>query len=568
MRVFTIFFVLFFGLSSYSQTNYDPNRYQEPIFNNSLTTNDIQYGSAPQWVWPYWDEDLYLNVSVPNGDNNQKRPLIIFAHAGGFINGSKDVDNMVAICDSFAKKGFVTATIDYRKGFNPLDEESAERAVYRGIQDGKTAVRYFKTNASLYDIDTNYIFFGGMSAGGFITLHVAYMDLESERPSSTYGGGTVNDLGCLDCGDHSGVTSTILAGLDYWGAVQDTNIIENGNQPLLIMHGENDGTVPYETGYPFGLSTLPATHGGKLVHERCDHLGIENTFIHSSSSLHMLEGSDNGTWDPAPNAFWGDTLLPVTTDFIYELIKPNTQRISDETTTICAGDELTFEVTENSTSHFIWDYNLTQTSVIADNNSHQLTLEFTQAGTYNIQVVEFNSILCAGDTIPFTVIVDEYPSPDFIANTIDYQVDFTNNTTNGFTYEWDFGDGQTSTDNQPTHTYLENGDYEVTLTAYSENGCESTYTETVSISVSLADINNNEFNFQLINPIENQLQITSNQDFSVLAVYDINGKMMITPTQAQQQSFIYDTGEWENGVYLIQIKDIDGKTHQLKVVKM
>lgn len=250
--------------------NYDPDRYLYPIFPTTLVTNNIQYGTAPQWIWPYWDEDLFLNVTVPNGDANPKRPLLIFAHAGGFINGSKDVDNMVAICDSFSKMGFVTATIDYRKGFDPLDGESAERAVYRGIQDGKTAIRYFKTNASLYDIDTNYVFFGGMSAGGFIALHVGFMDKESERPTSTYGGGTVNDLGCLDCGSNTGVSSTVRGVLDYWGAIQDTTIIEANSAPTLIIHGENDPTVPFVFGAPFGVTTIPDVYGAQPVKERCD----------------------------------------------------------------------------------------------------------------------------------------------------------------------------------------------------------------------------------------------------------------------------------------------------------
>ena len=164
MKKFTIILIgLVISTNMFAQ-DLNPNRYRESIFTDVLSITDVKYGEAPQWIFPYWDVDLNLDVYVPDGDLNPKRPLIIFAHSGGFLIGSKDVDNMVAICDSFARKGYVTATIDYRKGFDPLDGESAERAVYRGIQDGKAAVRYFKENASLYDIDTNNVFFAGMSA--------------------------------------------------------------------------------------------------------------------------------------------------------------------------------------------------------------------------------------------------------------------------------------------------------------------------------------------------------------------------------------------------------------------
>src|SRR5690606_30095908 len=48
------------------------------------------------------------------------------------------------------------------------------------------------------------------------------------------------------------------------------------------------------------------------------------------------------------------------------------------------------------------------------------------------------------------------------------------------TYEWDFGDGESSTEANPTHTYEEAGTYEVTLTVTDEAG---TTTDTVTVTV-------------------------------------------------------------------------------------
>lgn len=57
----------------------------------------------------------------------------------------------------------------------------------RGVQDGRAAVRYFRKNAAIggntYRIDTNNIYFAGVSAGGFIALQLAYLDKASEIPS-------------------------------------------------------------------------------------------------------------------------------------------------------------------------------------------------------------------------------------------------------------------------------------------------------------------------------------------------------------------------------------------------
>ncbi len=570
MNKFVLLVLTTLIVGSLNAQNYDSSRYLSPLFPTVLTTNDVQYGSAEQWVWPYWNEDLFLNVTVPNGDANSNRPLIIFAHAGGFINGSKDVDNMVAICDSFAKLGFVTATIDYRKGFNPADGQSAERAVYRGIQDGKTAIRYFKTNASLYDIDTNYVFFGGMSAGGFIALHVGYMDKESERPSSTYGGGTVNDLGCLDCGDHQGVSSSVRGILDFWGAVQDTTIIESSTDtPVLIMHGENDPTVPFVYGHPFGVGTIPNVYGGQPVMERCNNLGVQNTYITSTGPLHMLDGSDNGTWNPAPNSFWGDTLLPETTTFIYNLIKPNTNYVSAQSQLLCTGTTATLEVTnDHNSSYFVWDFDATNINALSANlHEKTLELEFTTAGIYQIKVVEFNEILCAGDTLTFDVEVEQVPTASYTYLTNGFDVDFTNTSVNGVTYTWDFGDGTpSSTDMNPSHTYAQDGDYTVTLIATSTNGCTSQiYSEQVTISTaSLPEMSDY---LTLSNPFNNQLTMVSNEPIGFVKIYAVDGKLMYT-NQVSGTALTVETSNWQSGLYMVEITNNNGDISYNKLIKM
>lgn len=62
-------------------------------------------------------------------------------------------------------------------------------------------------------------------------------------------------------------------------------------------------------------------------------------------------------------------------------------------------------------------------------------------------------------------------------------VTFTNTSENGESYLWDFGDGETSTLESPTHSYDSIGNYTVTLTAYSKNGKkESSTTETIVVT--------------------------------------------------------------------------------------
>lgn len=404
--IFNLLPIIFLSFSSTAQV-LDTNRYQQSIF-GSASIQDVEYATAPQWVWPYWTVDLDMDIFEPVGDLNTKRPVIIFAHAGGFINGSKDVDNMQAICDTFARKGFVTATIDYRKGFDPLDTESAERAVYRAVQDGKAAVRFFKENYAAYNIDTNNVFIGGMSAGGFIAYHVAYLDLESERPASTYGGGTVNDLGCLDCAGNSfSPTSEVRAVLDFWGATIDTTFMQAGDEPIMMMHGTQDGTVPYNVGFPFGLPTLPTTYGSLPIKNQCDAVGVPYEIYVNDMDIHMMDGSNNGTWDPVPNSFWGDTLLPFTTSFIHNLIKPNTSKISPDTVYLGLNDNYVFEVTNQSGSEYLWGFDAVNIVEVMNSNSSTIELEFVTPGTWEIDVREFNDILASGESQRFVAVVQD-----------------------------------------------------------------------------------------------------------------------------------------------------------------
>ena len=60
-------------------------------------------------------------------------------------------------------------------------------------------------------------------------------------------------------------------------------------------------------------------------------------------------------------------------------------------------------------------------------------------------------------------VIANLTSEDTLACSAPFTVDFSNISVNGITYEWDFGDGSTSTDASPTHDYLDIGEYTVTL---------------------------------------------------------------------------------------------------------
>lgn len=66
------------------------------------------------------------------------------------------------------------------------------------------------------------------------------------------------------------------------------------------------------------------------------------------------------------------------------------------------------------------------------------------------------------------------PVAGFTSVASDLEVAFTNTSTDATSYSWAFGDGGTSTEENPTHTYAAAGTYTVELTATNEDGSDST----------------------------------------------------------------------------------------------
>ncbi len=319
-----ITFLLFITFG-YSQISYN-DRYSTSVFNEIEIQYDVVYGNAPALAFPYLNEnnttaqDLLMDIYLPVGDTLDYRPALICAHSGAFVSGTKSAEDMVAFCDSLAHRGYVTASIDYRLGMNVFSSESSTRAVYRGLQDGRSAIRYLKENAQLYGVDTNNIYILGSSAGAYVGMHNIYMDTEDERPPETYNS---PDLGCLDCSgndyEHSGRAAGLIS---LWGALQDTTlIIETDTIPAFLAHGTADATVPIGFGSAFGNPAFPATYGSSLIAEQIENLGNEVEKYFVAGEGHEFYGTDNGDWPGSPNQYW-DTVFNKTESFMYDIHKP------------------------------------------------------------------------------------------------------------------------------------------------------------------------------------------------------------------------------------------------------
>jgi para-nitrobenzyl esterase len=295
-------------------------RYRDIMFDDTTISN-ITYGSNVTLTNAA--ATLRLDVWMPKNDTVTNRPLIIIAHGGNFLGGTKTGTDVLQFCNDFADMGYVVASIDYRVGmtnfpFPGPDSTDATEAVIRAVHDAKAAVRFFKKDVSTmgntYGIDTSNIFFMGVSAGGFMALQVAYLDDPSEFPgwadsTAQYGlhGGIEGLSG------NPGYSSQIRGVINVAGALGDTAYIQAGDEPCINFHGDADNTVPYGSDLILLVGQFPLLEvdGSYSIDARLDQYGITNCF-------ETYEGQDHVPH--VNNPLYYDTTLAITRNFLVHFI--------------------------------------------------------------------------------------------------------------------------------------------------------------------------------------------------------------------------------------------------------
>ena len=231
-----------------------------------------------------------LDLYVPEAQ--EPLPVIIWIHGGGWQAGSKD--GCPPLRAGYTDQGYAVASIGYRL--------SGDATFPAQIEDCKAAIRWLRAHADKYGLDPKRFGVWGSSAGGHLVALV----------------GTSGDVEEFDVGAHLDVSSRVQAVCDYYGptdfkvfvttaryerhastespeskliggAVQENpdkvarvnpiTYVSKDDPPFLIVHGDEDGTVPHNqsellfealkaSGVPVHFHTIHgAGHGGPAFNE-------------------------------------------------------------------------------------------------------------------------------------------------------------------------------------------------------------------------------------------------------------------------------------------------------------
>jgi para-nitrobenzyl esterase len=274
--------------------------------------------------------NLAMDIYQPDGDTYAARPLIILAHGGSFIGGTKlDDPTVVDLCERFAKRGYVTASIDYRLGnlFSMVtDSSNAIATVIKAISDGKAAIRYFMKDAATtntYRIDTNNIFVGGNSAGAVLYMHVGYLSSISECPSYIATAMAANG-GFEGNSGNDGYTTKTKAVINLAGALNLTSFVNMNDKPSVNAQGTDDATVPYNCAYPLNGS----------VHVNLCGLGALESVFTANSVYHysmIYPSAGHVPWSSDPVMM--NQVDSMTKEFLYNLVCTDVAAVNNISTT-------------------------------------------------------------------------------------------------------------------------------------------------------------------------------------------------------------------------------------------
>ena len=147
---------------------------------------------------------------------------------------------------------------------------------------------------------------------------------------------------------------------------------------------------------------------------------------------------------------------------------------------LCQNQTVTFTNTSSGVSNTLWTFGDGDTS-----NAYSPTHTYASAGTFLVSLTGTSVAQGCTGTVSATVTVNpspvldiSFPVGQFCAP---YTAVFPNNSQQTDYYTWDFGDGNTATGTDPTHIYLSEGIYTVTVIGEHAAGCTDTATGTVHI---------------------------------------------------------------------------------------
>ncbi|MHC4995550.1 MAG: alpha/beta hydrolase [Planctomycetota bacterium] len=210
---------------------------------------------------------LGINIFYPKGHKaSDQRPAIVFFFGGGWNGGNPS--QFEGHCKYLAARGMVAMAADYRVKSRQDTPPSA------CVEDGKSAIRWVRTNARRLGVDPDRIAAGGGSAGGHVAAATAtavgFQAKKEDKSISAKPNALVLFNPVYDNGPNGYGHDRVQ---DYWQRISPLHNIYKNTPPAIVFLGTEDPLIPVAT--------------AKDYQARMASVG-------AASELHLYEGQPHG----------------------------------------------------------------------------------------------------------------------------------------------------------------------------------------------------------------------------------------------------------------------------------
>lgn len=324
----------------------------------------------------------------------------------------------------------------------------------------------------------------------------------------------------VDSADWSAVeTFTTLCNVPSVNVGHDTSFCEGGQITLYTGNADTNSTVLWSTG---------ATADSIVVNSYGEYYAtITNEFDCSAA------------------------------DTVFVNVKPYPVVDLGTDTSICGNNTVVLDAgTQPLGTTFFWNTAATsQTITVADSGWYKVIAD-------NVGCVTIDSVHVSKQEMPnVTGITGTSENADctfdFVAINPEHVTD----------YYWDFGDGSNATGTTPTHTYSNNGSYDVTLIVSNECGTDSVVTAVncSDLGIGQLDLNNEQLKLYP-NPARDRitLQNESVYQMKTITVYNVLGQVIFNGKADATDRYTLNVQSYASGIYNVKITFKNGSWIQRK----
>ncbi|MBS4044507.1 MAG: PKD domain-containing protein, partial [Chitinophagaceae bacterium] len=222
----------------------------------------------------------------------------------------------------------------------------------------------------------------------------------------------------------------------------------------------------------------------------------DNTFLYDSSKITVNHNYSTPVLDTFTVKLAANNVCGTDTFAVDIVVYPNTivpnLIVDGYNNYSCAPSTIRFVNNTTGANKYTINFGDGSLPVITFKSPDTLYHTYTAAGTFTVSLLAQNN--CTDSTITRTIVLFSKPVASFTTTAIQYcknePIQFNNTSNSSLSYEWIFGDGNTSINYSPTHSYTTAGTYTVLLIVKSINPSGAICTDTARKTLIINELPN------------------------------------------------------------------------------